>query len=250
MKLGQLDLSEDIFGLLASHPLRPLVSFHHADHANPIFPNMCWFNRRIYDANNRRKQGIFKRKNRIFLQQILDHISNNMTAYKAFEQLFKAVNLDSSRILQQTVCYNRWFMWTVSVSWGYAVQIYGYHLYLPDVLPEQSTFTPWDKKRDDPLSSFYTFNIRELHVDKCRRPTIFFMVTVSSSRDKIKSIYKRNLSEVCVPNRDSLWRLQEIRVFFKEAPRRHCCDVLNSSAGAVMEIALRECGEDELIYMH
>ncbi|KAK6919399.1 Protein of unknown function DUF604 [Dillenia turbinata] len=195
----QLDLRGDIFGLLASHPLRPLESLYHADHADPIFPNM--------------------------------------TAYKAFEQLFKAVNFDSSRILQQT--------------------IYGYHLYLPDVLPVQRTFTLEDKKRDDPLASFYTFNVRELHVDKCQRPTIFYMDSVSSSRDKIMSIYKRNLSEDCVPKRDSPWRLQEIRVFSKkldldipQAPRRHCCDVLNTSAGAVMEIALRECGEDELVYMH
>ncbi|KAK6918901.1 Protein of unknown function DUF604 [Dillenia turbinata] len=215
----QLDLRGDIFGLLASHPLRPLVSLHHVDHADPIFPNM--------------------------------------TAYKAYEHLFKAVNFDSNRLLQQTVCYDRWFMWTISVSWGYAVQIYGYHMYLPDALPVQLTFRQWDKNRENPLASVYTFNIREVHVNKCRRPTIFLMDSVSSSGDQIKSIYKRNLSEDCVPHRDSPWRLEEIRVFSKkldldipQAPRRHCCDVLNSSAGAVMEITLRECAEDELIYMH
>jgi hypothetical protein len=35
-----------------------------------------------------------------------------------------------------------------------------------------------------------------------------------------------------------------------QAPRRHCCDVLPSSAGQVMEIAIRECKEEELIHIH
>ncbi|KAL3509649.1 hypothetical protein ACH5RR_029050 [Cinchona calisaya] len=34
------------------------------------------------------------------------------------------------------------------------------------------------------------------------------------------------------------------------APRRQCCDVLPSSADKVMKIGIRECGADELIYMH
>lgn len=35
-----------------------------------------------------------------------------------------------------------------------------------------------------------------------------------------------------------------------QAPRRHCCDVLPSSVGEVMEVEIRECKEEELIYMH
>ncbi|KAL7185719.1 hypothetical protein ACSBR2_027643 [Camellia fascicularis] len=34
------------------------------------------------------------------------------------------------------------------------------------------------------------------------------------------------------------------------APRRHCCDILPSSAGKTMEISIRQCREEELIYMH
>ena len=35
-----------------------------------------------------------------------------------------------------------------------------------------------------------------------------------------------------------------------QTPRRHCCDVLPSNAGNVMEIAIRECNFEELIYMN
>ncbi|PON48668.1 hypothetical protein PanWU01x14_235450 [Parasponia andersonii] len=37
---------------------------------------------------------------------------------------------------------------------------------------------------------------------------------------------------------------------FHQAPRRQCCDLLRSSAGEVLDVAIRECKEEELIYMH
>ncbi|EYU24812.1 hypothetical protein MIMGU_mgv1a0255341mg, partial [Erythranthe guttata] len=45
-------------------------------------------------------------------------------------------------------------------------------------------------------------------------------------------------------------RKQELDTKQLLAPRRQCCDVLPSSSGNVMEIAVRECGDEELIYMH
>jgi len=35
----QMDINGDATGLLAAHPLAPLVSIHHLDVINPIFPN-------------------------------------------------------------------------------------------------------------------------------------------------------------------------------------------------------------------
>ncbi|KAK6228926.1 hypothetical protein SCA6_017877, partial [Theobroma cacao] len=90
----QFDVWGNAFRLLAAHPLTPLVSFHHIDQMDPIFPNM--------------------------------------TRIKAMEHLLQVANVDSQRILQRTVCYDHWFSWTISVSWGYAVQVYGKHIYLPD----------------------------------------------------------------------------------------------------------------------
>lgn len=215
----QLDIRGDMFGLLAAHPLTPLVSLHHLDHTDPIFPNMATTN--------------------------------------ALQHLFEAVKVDSERVLQQTVCYDRWFSWTISVSWGYAVQVFDNHIYLPDAVRAQETFRPW--KRAGGLQGVYTFNTRGLHANPCRRPTVFFLDKVSSGRDGIQSIYRRNMSDGCMNDMGSPKKLEKIKVTSQKldlgieqlkAPRRHCCDILPSTIGKVMEIAVRECKEDELIYMH
>ncbi|KAK6282090.1 hypothetical protein POUND7_015915 [Theobroma cacao] len=214
----QFDVRGNALGLLAAHPLTPLVSFHHIDHMDPIFPNM--------------------------------------TRIKAMEHLLQAANVDSQRILQRTVCYDRWFSWTISVSWGYAVQVYGKHMYLPDVLPVQETFRQW--KKGTGLAGVYTFNTREVHPDPCHRPTTFFLDSVSSSKAGIKSVYRQSY-ENCTIDMGSPRKLEEIRVSTKkldlnynqmQAPRRHCCDVLPSTSGKLLDIAIRECSYDEQIYMH
>ncbi|KAL6140099.1 hypothetical protein ACLB2K_058400 [Fragaria x ananassa] len=214
----QNDLRGDTFGVLASHPLSPLVSLHHLEHTDPIFPNM--------------------------------------TTMQALQHLLKAVNVDSQRILQKTVCYDRWFSWTVSVSWGYAVQIYGNHMLLPDVLPVQETFKQW--KKGHVLSGVYTFNTIEQHPDPCRRPVVFFLDHVSSREDGIMSIYKKSYAN-CSYDMASPRKLEEVRVLSHkldldikqlQAPRRHCCDILPSTGGKVMDIAIRECKDEEMIHMH
>ncbi|GKV21321.1 hypothetical protein SLEP1_g31311 [Rubroshorea leprosula] len=215
----QLDVSGNAFGLLASHPLTPLVSLHLMDHIDPIFPNM--------------------------------------TRSKAMEHLLKAANVDSERILQQTVCYDRWFSWTISVTWGYAIQVHSRHVFLPDLLPAEETFRKLKLKSNN-ISGVYTFNTREYHPDPCRRPTIFFLDSVSFCKNGIRTIYKKYY-ENCSYDMGSPRKLDEIRVFSQQldldtkqlqAPRRHCCDVLPSSGIKLMEIAIRECRKDEMIYMH
>ena len=239
----------DIFGLLAAHPLTPLVSLHHPDHTDPIFPNM--------------------------------------TTTKSLQHLFEAVNVDSERILQQTVCYERRFSWTISVSWGYGVQVFQNNMLLPDVLRVEKTFKQW--KEGNVLAGIYTFNTRELHPDQCKRPTIFYLDKVSSGKDGIISSY-RKYSQNC-SYKEPMKKLEVIKVFTNklyldnkqvtyigqmyffffryglfytsnyityklffciklQIPRRHCCDVLPSNAGDSMEIAIRECKYEEMIYMH
>nr|GMD35179.1 uncharacterized protein LOC109156140 isoform X1 [Ipomoea batatas] len=215
----QMDIRGNVFGLLAAHPVRPLVSLHHMEVFDPIFPNM--------------------------------------TTKKALEHLYKAASIDPHRILQQTVCYDRWFSWTISVSWGYAVQIHGNHLLLPDALRAQESYSPWRKsKKDIP----YGFDSRGYHPDPCRRQTVFYMDRVSSShRDGITSIYRKLTTDNCTFDKASPRNLDEIRVFTQKldldskellAPRRHCCDVLPSSIDKALEIGIRECKEEELVYMH
>ena len=175
LNFNQFDVRGNTFGLLTAHPLTPLVSLHHVDHMDPIFPNM--------------------------------------TTTKALEHLLHAANVDSGRILQQTVCYDRWFSWTISISWGYAVQVYSKHIYLPDVLPVQETFRQWKKR--NVLAGLYTFNTREFHPDPCQRPTIFFLDSISSSKHGIDSVYKKSY-ENCTLYLGSPRKLEEIRVSTKK----------------------------------
>ncbi|KAM6572709.1 hypothetical protein CsatA_016789 [Cannabis sativa] len=217
----QMDIRGDIFGLLASHPVTPLVSLHHLDFTNPIFPNMS-------------------------TPQALNH-------------LLKAANVDSQRILQQTICYDRRSSWTVVVSWGYAVQVFPGHVALPDVLHVQGTFRPWKIRGATLLSGLYSFTTRVPHPDTCRRPTIFFLDDVSTLPTETTTTTYRKSFVNCSYDAASPRRLSGVRVFSQklnldikqmQAPRRHCCDVAPSSGGEVMDVAIRECKEDELIHMH
>ncbi|KAL8145630.1 uncharacterized protein LOC141705844 [Apium graveolens] len=215
----QMDIRGDISGILTSHPLTPLISLHNLDVTNSIFPNM-----------------------------------SNL---KALEHLNKAVKHDPHRIIQQTVCYDRWFFWTVSVSWGYAVQVFGKHVQLSDSLRVQQTFEPFQK--GNVLHTLFDINTRGHDKDACRRPLVFFMEKVSSTQGKIKSIYKQMNSDNCTRDMGSPRRLDEIRVSSQKfdldnkqllAPRRQCCDILPPTQRNVMEVAIRECRGEELIYMH
>ncbi|MED6205023.1 hypothetical protein PIB30_014021 [Stylosanthes scabra] len=218
----QVDMRKNAFGLLASHPLTPLVSLHHPDIIDPIFPNIS-------------------------------------TRAKSLEHLFEAVKVDSQRILQQTVCYHKRFSWTISLSWGYAVQVYQNPMLLTDVLRVQETFGHWSYTKGDVLSTLYTFNTRGSHREPCKRPTIFYLQDLSyGNGSTIISNYNKYYQN-CSYDDASPRRLEMIKVVSNkleldikqlQSPRRHCCDVLNSSASDMIEIGIRECKDDELIYMH
>ncbi|XP_024047874.1 uncharacterized protein LOC18053204 [Citrus clementina] len=168
VKIDKCDVRGNIFGLLTSHPTTPLVSIHHLDHMDPNFLNM--------------------------------------TTIKALERLFEAANIDTGRLLQQTVCYDRWFSWTISVSWVYAVQAYGKHMHLLDILPVQETFKQWKKCWQGLI-----ILTRVIHSDPCQRPTIFYLDSASSGRDGIRTHYKKWYQN-CTNSMGSQRKLEEIRV--------------------------------------
>ncbi|KAL1823086.1 hypothetical protein ACET3Z_009864 [Daucus carota] len=205
----------------AAHPVAPLISLHHLDIMNPIFPYMT-------------------------------------SSMKALEHLYEAAEHDPQRIMQQTVCYDRWFSWTVSVSWGYAVQVYGRNVPLPYLLRAQKTFRSF--QMDNYMNNYYNIDVREYEADRCRRAVVFYMDQVSSSkRGEIQSVYRNNalqsmyaklIHSNCSRRLALPLKPEEIRVFSNKynpsskqllAPRRQCCKVLPSSRGKVMEIAVREC---------
>lgn len=211
----QVDVRGDLFGLLSAHPLSPVASLHHIDAVEPIFPGM--------------------------------------TRINALEHLSKASRVDPARIFQQTVCYYHTRSVTVSISWGYAVQVYEGNQLLPDVLSLQRTFRPW-KRGKNVASSHYMFNTRDYPRDPCKRPVVFFLHTVTADTTGIWTEYSRHNAENC-SNTKALKRLKVVSVYSlnldfdidqMEAPRRHCCDV-SSFSDETMTIHIRKCGIYELI---
>ncbi|KAI3965098.1 hypothetical protein MKX01_014029 [Papaver californicum] len=221
----QVDLRGNLFGLLASHPLAPLISLHHLDKADPIFPKK--------------------------------------TRHQAVAHLLKSATLDPHRVVQQTICYDNMFSRTISISWGHAVQVFEGNVLVRDLLQVRNTFKLW-RKENISNADLYMFNTRQVDSDPCKRPTIFFLDSLSTNLNTndpvIKSIYKSNGIRNCLEKKDLTKKLEEIRVFTHkldfhikqlEARRRQCCDVLPSSSDdKVLNIAIRECGEEELVYMH
>ncbi|KAI5412744.1 hypothetical protein KIW84_057392 [Lathyrus oleraceus] len=210
----QVDLSGNIFGLLAAHPLSLLLSLHHLDLVEPIFPQM--------------------------------------TTSKSVQHLFEAASVDSQRILQRTVCYDKQSSRTISVSWGYAVQIFQNNELLPDILRVQETFKPWRKNL--PYAGIYTFSTTRIHPDPCERPAIFYLNNVSSDKDSIISNYTKSFRD-CSNDTISLKNLEVVKVVAKkleldtkqlQSPRRQCCDVLQSNSGQNEEAFSKDSSYDSL----
>ncbi|CAA3017603.1 uncharacterized protein LOC111412546, partial [Olea europaea subsp. europaea] len=81
-----MDMRCDASSFLSSHPQFPLMSLHHFDMVEPIFPSM--------------------------------------DRAESTRHLMKAAKVDQSRMMQQTVCHHRQSNWTFSISWGYFVHLY------------------------------------------------------------------------------------------------------------------------------
>lgn len=216
----QFDIHGNLFGILAAHPIAPLVSLHHLDNVAPIFPNM--------------------------------------TRVGALRHLIEAARVDPDRTLQQSICYEGRRKWTISVSWGYCVQVLD-RIELPRVLeyPIQ-TFVAWGHSMKTP----FQFNTRPVPRNPCQRATVLFLENAAngySSEDVVSRYMKLQAPDLsnsnCTQrqNADHPNSLKKITVFSKKmrpnwtlAPRRHCCEVI-SSGKSEMEIVIRSCREGEIV---
>ncbi|PIN25821.1 Galactosyltransferase [Handroanthus impetiginosus] len=138
--IHQIDLRGDISCFLSSHPKFPLMSLHHFDVVEPIFPSM--------DRSD------------------------------STPHLMKAAAVDQSRMLQQTIYYQRQSNWSFSISWGYSVHVY------EKIMPRSylqypiETFRTWQRSRRPP---HYMFNTRLPSSNPCEAPHIFFYETIKKT---------------------------------------------------------------------
>ncbi|KAL8543592.1 hypothetical protein ACS0TY_004240 [Phlomoides rotata] len=211
----QYDVYGNLFGLLASHPVTPLVSLHHLDVVEPIFPNV--------------------------------------TRVEALKRLKIPMQLDSAGLMQQSICYDKPNGWTVSVSWGFAVQIFRGVLSPREIEMPARTFLNWYRRAD---YTAYAFNTRPVMRNPCQKAFVFYMMKarMEPSINQTVSEYTRHH----VPHPECRWKManpdavERVKVYKKpdthlwdRSPRRNCCRVLSSKKTS-MVIDVGECSEGEI----
>lgn len=145
----------DLLGLLGAHPVTPLVSIHHLDVVEPVFPRM--------------------------------------TRVRALRHLFESVQHDSASIMQQSICYDKRRSWSISVSWGYVVQVVRGVISPRELEMPTRTFLNWYRRAD---YTAYAFNTRPVMKHPCQKPFIYYMNSVRYDRAKKQTLglYSRQRS--------------------------------------------------------
>nr|XP_027122549.1 uncharacterized protein LOC113739524 [Coffea arabica] len=213
--LHQVDMNGDISGFLSAHPKTPLLSLHHFDEVEPIFPGM--------------------------------------DRAEAIRHLMKAGNIDQSRLLQQTICFHRKHRWTVSISWGYSVNLY------ERIIPRSwlqiaiETFQKWVAPNADP--PHFMFTTRFTENDPCETPHVFFFESMEKMPGNVilTSYYRSRPRELppCFASLPADY-VSHVHVYSPATKRRQstrceCCDVSYTDGAKNAVVKFRECKKDEII---
>ncbi|KAL2902607.1 Glycoprotein-N-acetylgalactosamine 3-beta-galactosyltransferase 1 [Bienertia sinuspersici] len=213
----QYDVYGNLFGLLAAHPVTPFVSLHHLDVVEPIFPNV--------------------------------------TQVQALQRLTIPMKLDSAGLMQQSVCYYKAKKWTISVSWGFAVQIIRGVLSPREMEMPTRTFLNWYRRAD---YTAYAFNTRPVARNPCQKPFVFYLSKAKFDKAKNQTVSEYLRHRVQHPL--CRWRMTEPSIIDKvivykkpdpqlwnRSPRRNCCRILKSRVNGTMLIDVGVCKEGEVI---
>lgn len=106
--------------------------------------------------------------------------------------------------MQQSICYDKSKSWTVSVSWGFAVQIFR-GLFSPREIEMPSrTFLNWYRRAD---YTAYAFNTRPVSRNPCQKPFVFYL-----SKAKLNHTIDQTVSEYVrhrVPHPPCKWKMPD-----------------------------------------
>uniref|UniRef100_A0A0C9S450 TSA: Wollemia nobilis Ref_Wollemi_Transcript_14262_2005 transcribed RNA sequence n=1 Tax=Wollemia nobilis TaxID=56998 RepID=A0A0C9S450_9CONI len=218
----QMDINGNPFGLLAAHPIAPLVSVHHLDVLEPFF--------------------------------------SNLSRVESVKHLLQAARFDPAALLQQSICYDRRRKWSVSVSWGYAVQIFRGMVSPRELEKPMRTFSNW-QQRDDFIG--YPFNTRPIPPHPCQRPFVFGLNKISyayASPSTVISEYTQPRisnfptcsGKIASPQRADIIRVSKRRDdnLWLKGPRRNCCRMTNGDPNSkTVEIEVAPCKDGEVLTM-
>lgn len=177
----QYDVYGNLFGLLAAHPVAPLVSLHHLDVVEPIFPNI--------------------------------------TRVQAIQRLKIPMQLDSAGLMQQSICYDKINGWTLSVSWGFAVQIFRGILSPREIEMPSRTFLNWYRRADYVA---YAFNTRPVMRNPCQKPFVFYLsrarMEIDRNRTMSEYIHHRDPQPTCKWKMADPEDVDRVKVYKKPDP--------------------------------
>ncbi|CAK9164699.1 unnamed protein product [Ilex paraguariensis] len=212
----QIDLHGDISGLLSAHPHSPLVSLHHLDVVDPIFPSM-----------NR---------------------------HESIKHLMEAAKIDHSRLLQQAICYHKQNNWSFSTAWGYSSHIYE-QIIPPSLLKRPlETFRPWIENTRRPHFMFNPRLL--LNDPCKAPHVFFFESLVETAGNQLVTSYirasQRDFPACSSGGNHSADRISKIQVFSpktkpSEIERSECCDVVHVDGKDMAEVTYRACMKDEIV---
>ncbi|XP_016507712.1 uncharacterized protein LOC107825376 [Nicotiana tabacum] len=211
-----MDINESALGLLAAHPVAPLVSLHHLDMLHPLIPSM--------------------------------------SRVESVKKVIEAYNKDPSRAVQQSLCYDLKRNWSVSVSWGYIVQLYPWLMNVKELETPIRTFKTFLGSEEP-----FTFNTRPNYVEPCKKPIEYYLdqvtdigngETLTSYSNKIgdsnkqcdNQRYKPALAVHMVNVTASMLSPK----VWRQAPRRQCSEVIND-IGSILHIRIRGCNQWESV---
>ncbi|CAA6655028.1 unnamed protein product [Spirodela intermedia] len=168
---------------------------------------------------------------------------------EALGSLVRASRLDPARTLMQSICYEPTRGWSVSVAWGYTVQLY----------PKT-----WRSSQKGP----FTFNTRPVPSEPCDRPILFFFDRITKQKidsggtvSEYSVHLPGNSSAACEhPDFAAASKVKLIEVYapimdpndWKKAPRRHCCETETRrrpwwGRSSTMEVRISPCRPGETI---
>ncbi|XAR66253.1 O-fucosylpeptide 3-beta-N-acetylglucosaminyltransferase [Bertholletia excelsa] len=206
----QIDVREDAYGLLAAHPVAPLVSLHHLDGVNPLFPGR--------------------------------------SREESLRMLIRAYQVDPAQILQQSFCYDHKRRWSLSISWGYTAQIYPSLVPATVLATPIRTFRTWRSWSSQPFTFntrdlqpdpceqpliYFLDKIEEVREDQTR--------TIYAIRLPQKKCGHAAMAVQRIVVSASKMDPQELM-----ASRRRCCDIGGLQRNS-MRVTVRTCEPGETI---